>query len=142
MGEDAASAVPQIAATLNDEQTRIAATFALGQVGQMPSAAEATVLKNAKSDDRMLSTVSIWTIARIHPTDKSLTRHALEHLIGRLKDENSYVRELAARALLALPPAPDIAPALWEKAFENMDETTARNALDALATLGARRCRG
>jgi HEAT repeat protein len=137
MGEGAASAVPQIVPALSDEATSIAATFALGQIGQMPPAAEAIVMKNAKSNDPLLSTVSIWAIARIHPADKNLTAHALAHLIGRLKHENSYVRELAAQALLALPPAPDVAPALWEKAFESMDETTARHALDALASLGA-----
>lgn len=136
MNEAAIPAIAQIAAALRDEQTAVAATFVLGQLGQMPAQAEATVLANAKSRDRMLSTVSIWAIARIHPTDKNLTRHALEHLVARLKDDDQFIRELAARALLALPPAPEIAIPIWEKAFQDMDEKTARNALDALASLG------
>lgn len=136
IGEGAIPAIPQIAGALADPQTAVAATFVLGQLGQMPSSAEATVLANTKSPNRMLSTISIWSIARIHPDDKNLTRHALEHLVERIKDEDQFIREMSARALLALPPAPELAVPIWEKAFKNMDEKTARNALDALASLG------
>lgn len=136
IGDGVKPSIPRIAAALSDPNTVVAATFVLGQLGEMPSQAEAAVLANAKSPDRMLSTISIWAIARIHPADKNLTKHALEHLIGRLKDDNQFVREMAARALMALPPAPELAVPLWEQAFKTMDEKTAANALSALASLG------
>ena len=39
-------------------------------------------------------------------------------------------------ALAALPPAPEITAPIWEKAFQDADETTVVHALDALAALG------
>jgi len=137
MGEAATAALPQIAAALGDENARPAATFALGQIGQIPADAEAKIRANTKSDDRMLATVSLWALARVHPEDKDLRREATEQLIAGLKDQDPFVRVAAARALAALPPAPEITVPIWEKAFEDADETTAHHALDALAALGA-----
>ena len=87
MGEAAAPAVPQIAALLGDEHARTAATFVLGELGQIPKEAEATVRGNAKSDDQLLSTASLWALARVHPEDKDLRRETTEKLVERLKDE-------------------------------------------------------
>ena len=137
LGEAAAPAVPQIAALLSDEHARTAATFVLGELGQIPKDAEATVRANAKSDDQMLSTTSLWALARVHPEDKELRRETTEKLIARLKDKNPFVRAAAARALAALPPAPEIMAPIWEKAMKDADETTMRHAMDALAALGA-----
>ncbi len=58
-------------------------------------------------------------------------------MIARLKDEDPFVRVEAARALAALPPAPDVTAPIWEKALQGADEATVRNALDALAELGS-----
>ncbi len=137
MGDAAVPAVPEIAKALDDGSTRTAATFVLGQLGKVPADAEPKVLANAKDKDHLLSTLSIWTIARIHPDDKNLTKHAMEHLVSRLTDEDPFVREVAARGLLALPPAPELAVPIWEKAFKDMNEETAGNALTAVASLGA-----
>jgi HEAT repeat protein len=137
MNEAAAAALPQIAALLNDEHARTAATFVLGQLGQIPADAEAAIRANAKSDDHLLSSVSLWALARVHPEDKDLRRQTTEQLIARLKDQDPFVRVAAARALAALPPAPEITAPIWEKAFQEADETTVHHALDALAALGA-----
>ena len=134
--------MPQIAAALSDEHAGTAATYALGRIGQIPADAEATIRANAKSDDKMLSTTSLWALARVHPEDKELRREATEQLIERLKDKDAFVRVAAARALAALPPAPEITVPIWEKALQDADETTVRHALDALAALGRRPCRG
>ncbi len=136
-GEAAAPAVPQIAALLGDEHAGTAATFVLGALGEIPKDAEATVRSNVKSDDLMLSTTSLWALARVHPADKELRRETTEKLVARLKDKNQFVRVAAARALAALPPAPEITAPIWEKAMKDADETTMRNAMDALAALGA-----
>ena len=136
IGEASLPAVPQIAALLADAHAGTAATFVLGELGRIPKDAEATVRTNAKSDDPMLSTTSLWALARVHPEDKELRREVTEKLVARLKDKNSFVRVAAARALSALPPAPEITAPIWEKALKDADETTMREIMDALAALG------
>ena len=136
MDEAAAPAAEQLVAALKDENTRVAATYALGRIGQIPADAEAVIQANAKSDDKILSTTSLWVLARVHPEDKQLRREATEQLIERLRDQNPLVRLAAARALAALPPAPEITAPIWENAFQDADETTVLHALDALAALG------
>jgi HEAT repeat protein len=131
MQQAAIPVLPQIAALVSDEHARVAATFVLGQLGQIPADSEAAIRANAKSDDRLLATVSLWTLTRVHPEDKDLRRDATKQLFARLKDADSFVRVAAARALAALPPAPEITMPLWANAV------TVQHALDALAALGA-----
>jgi HEAT repeat protein len=137
MDSAAAAATPQIAASLDDEHTAVAATYALARIGRMPAEAEVKIRNNSRSKDTMLATVSMWALAKIHPEDKRLHAQAAELLIARLKDEDPFVRVAAARALAALPPAPEIMVPLWEKTLKDADETTVHHALDALAALGA-----
>jgi len=136
MDKAAAPAAEQIAAALSDEHTRVAATYALGRIGQIPADAEATIEANGKSDDKMLCTTSLWALALVHPENKEFRREATERLIDRLKDEDPFVRVAAARGLAALPPAPEITGPIWEKALQNMDEKGVQYSLDALARLG------
>ncbi len=140
MGSEAAApAVPQIAALLSgaDEHAGTAATFVLGELGQIPKDVEATIRANTKSKDQMLSTASLWALAKVHPEDKQLRKETAEVLVARLKDKDQFVRVGAARALASLPPAPEITAPIWENAMKDADETTVRYAMDALAALGA-----
>jgi HEAT repeat protein len=137
IGPAAAAAIPQIAALLTDQHVRTAATFTLGELGQIPADADAAVRAAAKGDDRLLATVSLWALARVHPEDKDLRREATEQLITRLKEKEPFVRVAAARALAALPPAPEITGPIWERVLADADETTVHHALDALASIGA-----
>lgn len=137
INEAAGVAVPQIVALLRDEETRVAATYALGRIGGVPAEAKDAIRANTKSDDKMLGTISLWTLARLHPEDKQLYREAIECLVNRLKDEDPFVRVMAARGLASLPPDPKISDPIWQKALQGADETTVHHALDALATLGA-----
>jgi HEAT repeat protein len=125
-----------IAGLLKDEQVAVAATFAMGRINEIPAEAEATIRENINSKDPMLSTVSVWALARFHLEDKQLRREATVQLIERLKNKDAFVRVAAARALASLPPAPKLTGPIWEKAFQNADETTVLHALDALAALG------
>jgi HEAT repeat protein len=136
IGEAAAAAVPQIAKTLDDEFDRLPATFALGQIGKATADAEATIRKNVESTDQVLGTVSIWTLARLHPEDKALVREATEKLCEGLKSKEERVRAACARGLAALKPGPDILLPVMEKALEGADESVVREALSALASLG------
>lgn len=137
MGDAAIPAVGPIAASLDDEAMDDAAIYALARIGKVPADAEARIKAITKSDDKMLSTASLWALASIHPEDKALRSEVAEQLVSRLKDEDPLVRVAAARALTALPPAPEIMAPIWEKAFQDADETAVLNALDALAQLGS-----
>jgi HEAT repeat protein len=138
IGQPAASAVPRIAAMIDDGLHRTAATYALGAIGKIPADIEAKVRANAKSADKLLSTASLWTLARLHPEDKEIRREVTERLVERLKAQDPNVRAWAAQGLVALPPAPEITAPIFEKAFQDADETTLRSALDAMAGVGAR----
>ncbi len=136
MDDAALPAVPQIAELLGDENAATAATFVLGQLGKIPADAEAKIRENAKSGDKSLVTVSLWALTRVHPEDMQLRREATERIVECLKDKDPFVRVTAARALAALPPAPEITLPILEKALKGADATTAQYALDALATIG------
>ena len=105
----------------------------------MPAEAEVKIRNNARSNNKMLATVSMWALAKIHPEDKRLHVQAAELLIARLKDEDAFVRVAAARGWQPCRPAPDIMVPIWEKALKDADETTINHALDALARLRAGR---
>jgi HEAT repeat protein len=130
-------AIEPIAALLKDEQIATAATYALGRIGKIPRSAEAIMRRNVSSQDALLSTTSLWALAKTHPEDAAMRRDVTRRLIGRLKDQDPFVRVQAARALSALPPAPEITGPIWQEAIKTADETTIRHALDALAQLGA-----
>ena len=98
LGNAAKPALPELAKLLTDETSRIAATFVMGQLGEIPKDAEATIRANAKSDDGMLSSTSLWALARVHPEDKELRKETTEKLVELLKDKSSTVRAMAARA--------------------------------------------
>jgi len=136
IGEGAKPAVPQIVKLLDDESLRTAATFALGSIDDIPPDAEATIKSHAESDDPFHATVSLWALARLHPEDTELRREATTQLVARLKDEDPFVRAAASRALIALPPAPEITLAALEKGLKGADATTVHHALDSLAALG------
>jgi HEAT repeat protein len=136
MEKEAVSAAPEIAEHLADRNTAVAATYAIGRIGAISDRTEAQIRTNIKSDDKVLSTTSAWALTSAHPENKELRVQVTEHLIARLNDEDPYVCLASARALAALPPAPEITLPIWEKALEDADETSVAHALDALARLG------
>jgi HEAT repeat protein len=136
MRDSASAATGAIAALLDDEHAAVAATLALGEIGKVPAGSEAKIRTNAKGAEKLLSTISLWTLARVHPEDKALGREVAEQLVSRLGDQDPFVRVGAARALAALQLGPETMAPIMEKALANADETTAHHALDAIAALG------
>lgn len=137
IGKGASPAVAKIAALLGDEAMRVPATYALGCIGEIPKDAEPAVRTNAHGQDALLSEVSLWALARVHPEDKTICQEAVETLASRLKDADPFVRAAAARGLASLAPPPEIMQPALEKALEGADATTVQYALDALAGMGA-----
>jgi HEAT repeat protein len=127
----------KIAPLVNDEHSRIAATYALGVLGKIPADVDSVIRANVKSDDHLLSTTSLWALARVNPKDMKLKQAAITQLVARLKDQDPFVRAAAARALSALPPSPEVTGPIFEKALASADATTTHYMLDALAGLGA-----
>jgi HEAT repeat protein len=103
----------------------------------LPIGVESKIRANAKSDKKLLSTVSLWTIARLHPTDP-LAKEAAEQLISRLNDNDPFVRATAAKALVALKLDPEITFPIYERVLANADDQTMHLALDAIASQGKR----
>jgi HEAT repeat protein len=137
IGEGSAPAAPQLAAAIDDELTRLPAIYALGRIGKLPPEAEAKVRGYSKSKDRLLGTVSMWTLARVHSGDKQLLQEAATTLVEGLKSEDAQVRKAAARALGTLQPGPEVLLPIMEKALAGADEKIVVDALDALASLGS-----
>jgi HEAT repeat protein len=136
IGAAASSAEPQLAAALGDELTREAATFALAQIGKVSPSTEKQIQASAQSENKVLSTVSLWALVRFHPQDRELATKAAEQFIARLKDEDAFVRLTAARALSSLQLDSQITLPIFEQVLADSDETTVLHALDALASLG------
>jgi HEAT repeat protein len=132
----ATDAVDAIVPLLNDEHAREAATFALAMLGKMPPEADKIVRANVKSKDEMLSAVSMWALARMHPEDKKLKSAVLTHLVALLKSKDQFARLAAARAMASLPADPEIALPVFEKALKEADEQTTHYMLDALSSMG------
>jgi HEAT repeat protein len=137
IGPGAAAAAPQIAATLDKPETAAAATYALGAIGSLPTAAEIAVRANVQSKDKILAAASIFVLAKIHADNKHYTRWATVALANMLKNSDARVRRAAAQALGALRPAPEIAQPIMEEAFKNVEPQVLTGAMDALAGLGA-----
>ncbi len=136
IGEAAAPAADEIAAALEDDTDRLAATYALGRIGRIPTEAEARIRKNAGSPEPLLRAISIWALARAYPEDRPLQRRATEGLVALLESDDPQTRAAAANALGALEPDPEMAAPILEEALDDADEATVRDILDALAGMG------
>lgn len=136
IGESSAPAVPALAKVLDDEHNCVPATFALGRIGQLPGEVEAKIEANTKSSDKVLSTVSTWAIAKLHPEDKDLVRKAVRRLARRIKDEDPRRRAAAVQALVDLDPDPEISRPIIKKVMDGADPEVLDAILDTVAGLG------
>jgi len=136
IGAASAPAVPTLAKALDDKVVGIAATYALGRIGRIPDEVETKIEKNAKSSDAILSTVSMWALARLHPDNKALLRRAVELLAEGLKSQNARHRAAAARALIDLDPDPEISRPIIKKAMDGAEPEVLKTMMDAMAGLG------
>ena len=136
IGQAAAPALPALAESLDCEINCVPATFALGRIGGVPNEVEAKIKKNAQSSDKILSTVSLWALAKMRPGDQELARKTVRRLADLLKDENVRYRTAAAEALVDLDPDPKIARPILKKAMEDASPEVLDAVMDVMAGLG------
>ncbi len=136
IGEASAPAVPALAESLDCEINCVPATYALGSIGEVPGDVEARIKKNARSSDKILSTVSIWALAKMHPDDEDLVRKTVRCLAGFLKAEDVHHRRAAAEALVDLDPDPKIARPILKKAMDDASPEVLDAVMDVMAGLG------
>jgi HEAT repeat protein len=141
LGEIGPAAKPATATVVKALQDKVqaihfAAIFALGRIGDA-SATEA-VAKMEKSDDKLLHTLSTWTLAKLNPSDKQRVTDAVEHLVGNLGGEDREVAHMSARAIVELDPDPAILRPAMEASMAKADAATAERIIAAYASLGSK----
>ena len=92
-----------------------------GNWARFPPTPRRKFARTSRATTKRFATVSLWALARVHPEDKELRRETTEQLVERLKDKDPFVRVAAARALAALPPAPEITLPILEKMLKDAD---------------------
>ncbi len=139
IGSAAAPAVPGLVHALNEEDRglRIAAAFALGQIGRPAKSAVAPLRALLDSNQPIfLRTLSAWAVARIDPDNKAALRTAVPMLLDALKSREPRLRAMASRALLDLRPEPEaVMPALTQLLDKGKPEVRP-DVLNVLAGLG------
>ncbi|QDU91778.1 HEAT repeat protein [Pirellulimonas nuda] len=109
IGPAAVAAAPAIEARAQratENPVRIAAAYALGSLGD--SSASGWLRTAVKDPSPMLSMVSSWALARLHPDDPDAMQRAVSVLVRRLSSPISTVRLTAATGLKSLDAPPQM----------------------------------
>ncbi|HTU26269.1 MAG TPA: HEAT repeat domain-containing protein [Pirellulales bacterium] len=137
IGPAAKSAVPALVHVLDDDAltgVRYTAAYALGQIGDKE--AVASLKKASVGKDTLLSTLSIWAIAKLEPENEQAVGKAIDAIVSAMEDKRPEVRQAAAQALWDLKaPHEKVGPALAAALNDENPEVVA-NVLDSLASLG------
>ena len=144
VGPQARQAAGPIAKTLESDRfggVQYAAAFALGRIGATDKASIAALNRARSSTDEFLKMISTWALAK-HSSNDELVKDAVSLLIAGLTSDSQFVRRGAAQALADFAGHSEIvAPALFAS-LQDADPTVVSNALDALASLGAKSLNG
>jgi HEAT repeat protein len=117
-----------------DDTVPVAAAFALGSIGAKD--ADAPLKKALSKNDSFLRMVASWALAKLHPDDQQLMKHAVDELTKGLANEKPQMRTAAARGLQTLEAPPEmVGPALMAVASDP-DPDVSTNIVNALAGLG------
>jgi HEAT repeat protein len=139
IGEASAPAVPAILERVNTdefESVKLAAVYALGNIGVDNDETVEAIIEVAKSKDPFLHLVGVWALARLRPEKAEGVQYAASEIAKALKSQNPRLRMLAAQALVELKaPRELVAPAMV-RALEDADPRVVDRAIDALAALG------
>lgn len=111
-----------------------AAAFAAGSLEI--SGATDRLEKTRESDDKLLSMVSAWALAKLQPENEKQLRGAVEKLVLGLASDDPTVRLTAAETLQMLPPHPELVGPRLVELLDESDPVVAFNVVEALASLG------
>jgi HEAT repeat protein len=137
IGKPAAAAIPGIVKILGNELDCKASLYALGRIAEpIGSDGEAKIKQLTGSKDKFISTIALWTLARLHPEDKQLASNAAASLFEGLKSNDENVRQISAKGLASLHLSQEVFLPVMEKALAGTDEKVVHGALDAIAGLG------
>ncbi|MCO8121076.1 HEAT repeat domain-containing protein [Stieleria sp. TO1_6] len=115
-------------------EVQTALAYAAGILG-FQSAGNA-LQKEVDSDDKMLSMVSIWALAKINPDDAARAEAATDVLIAGMADDDPAIRLTAAECLHAMNLQSGQAASKLVKLLNEKDPVVAHNVVDAIASLG------
>lgn len=137
IGSAGEQAAPEIVAALADDHAdpvKIAAGFAAGM--HSVTDAKTALIANSKSSNKMVSTVSIWALAKMYPDNEQGRVLAVETLIAGLTDNDPTLRLMAAKGLQLLAPDPEIVAPRLVAVLAEEDPVVAYNLVEAFASLG------
>ncbi|WP_246420849.1 HEAT repeat domain-containing protein [Aporhodopirellula rubra] len=137
IGPAAKVAQPQIMAALentSNQSIQTAAAFAAGALGFVD--ATANLESSRDSDEPLLSLVSYWALAKLHPGDAARLKAAVDQLVSSLSSDDASLRLAAAKGLQSLPVDPEVLGPKLIEVLNDSDPVVAHNLVDALASLG------
>lgn len=141
IGPAARSAAPVMVKALQGDKAdgvRFAAAYALGQIGASDPRSVAALNEATQSKDAFLRVVAAWALARVDKDDRQVQAKAARLILDGLKSDKVEVRRAAARALAEIDPPPETTAPLLIEAIHDGDPSVIANAIDAMASLGAR----
>jgi HEAT repeat protein len=137
IGAEAKSAEGAIAPHLGnttDPTVPVAAAYALGSIGA--ANADAALRAAMGKDNAFLQMVAAWALAKVHPSDESLNKQAVDKLVAGLSSGEAHIRNAAAKGLQSLQAPPEMVAPLLMKVANDPDPDVSANAVDAVASLG------
>jgi HEAT repeat protein len=137
IGPAAEAAAPKIVPLLDwkeDATVPVAAAYALGSIGAKD--ADAPLRAAMAKDSLFLQMIAAWSIARLHPDDRSAMKSAVEKLVQGLKSNDPAIRTAAAKALQKLQAPPEMVAPELVQLLNDKDPEIEANAVDAIASLG------
>jgi HEAT repeat protein len=137
MGPSAAVAEPQLLRVLQGNQVwaQYPAVFAAGRIG-LKSAVPA-LRDLARSNDPLLSAMSVWAMARIEPKNAELVKRAFTTLAANLRAEDSVLKLASARALGELEAPPELISPEFIEVVRGLDPEVRAALAEGIASRGA-----
>lgn len=133
-GKPAAEAVTQVANNTDEEGARVAACYALGELGD-PASCDLLRRLDAEGGE-MQKMVCAWSLAMLNPDDQDAKLKAAKLLATALTSEQAELRQVAASGLWKLKAPPEVTAPLLMAAMEEVGEEGKSNMAAALASLG------
>lgn len=130
-------AQPEVLAALAPSQsssTKTAAAFAAGSLSMIGT--RQALLVNSRSDDPMVTMMSIWALAKLFPDNEQGQILAVNKILAALQDESPALRVLAAKALQQLESDPEIVAPRLAALLRERDPVVSYNLAEAFAAIG------